>query len=151
MVGNAIFDPEVKIQHILFAVAVWGVLLYTVEWFSQRFKGIRAFLEGRPTLVIDQGKIHYKRLKKNMLDLNQLQTLIRAKGHFALNEIEYAILETDGSVSVLPKMKYATATAEDVNVKGKEVKLPRTFIIDGEILKKIYKKLASMKHGWVSN
>ncbi|WP_189318255.1 DUF421 domain-containing protein [Bacillus sp. NMCC4] len=135
MVGNAIFDPEVKIQHILFAVAVWGVLIYTVEWFSQRFKGIRAFLEGRPTLVIDKGNIHYNRLKKNMLDLNQLQTLIRAKGHFALHEIEYAILETDGSVSVLPKMKYATATTEDVNVKGKEVKLPRTFIIDGEILK----------------
>ncbi|MCC9087404.1 MULTISPECIES: DUF421 domain-containing protein [Bacillus] len=135
MVGNAIFDPEVKIQHILFAVAIWGVLIYTVEWLSQRFKSIRALLEGRPTLVIDKGNIRYNRLKKNMLDLNQLQTLIRAKGHFALHEIEYAILETDGSVSVLPKMKYAPATAEDVNVKGKEVKLPRTFIIDGEILR----------------
>ena len=136
MVGNAIFDKEVSIQHILFAVGAWGALIYTVEWFSQRFKSIRAFLEGRPTLVIDKGKIRYNRLKKNMLDLNQLQTLIRAKGHFALNEIEYAILETDGSVSVLPKMKYTPATAEDVNVKGKEVTLPRTFIIDGEILKK---------------
>ncbi|MFJ5963172.1 DUF421 domain-containing protein [Bacillus sp. NPDC093026] len=136
MVGNAIFDQEINFLHILFAVGVWGVLIYTVEWLSQRFKSIRAFLEGRPTLVIDKGHIHYNRLKKNMLDLNQLQTLIRAKGHFALNEIEYAILETDGSVSVLPKIKYTPATAEDVNVKGKEVKLPRTFIIDGEILKK---------------
>ncbi|MGE6629795.1 DUF421 domain-containing protein [Bacillus sp. NPDC077027] len=136
MVGNAIFDQEVSILHILFAVAVWGVLIYTVEWFSQKFKSIRAFLEGRPTLVINKGKIHYKRLKKNMLDLNQLQTLIRAKGHFALNEIEYAILETDGSISVLPKAQYAPATSKDVNVKLKEVKLPRTFIIDGEILKK---------------
>ncbi|PCK21176.1 hypothetical protein CEY02_09220 [Bacillus pumilus] len=136
MVGNAIFDPKVSIQHILFAVAVWGTLIYTVEWLSQRFKSIRAFLEGRPTLVIDKGNIRYHRLKKNMLDLNQLQTLIRAKGYFALHEIEYAILETDGSVSVLPKLKYTPATAEDVNVKGKEVKLPRTFIIDGEILRK---------------
>lgn len=70
--------------------------------------------------MIDKGKIRYNRLKKNMLDINQLQTLVRAKGHFALNEIEYAILETDGSVSVLPKMKYAPATAEDVNVKEKK-------------------------------
>ncbi|WP_417894470.1 DUF421 domain-containing protein [Bacillus safensis] len=149
MVGNAIFDPEVRIQHILFAVAVWGVLIYTVEWLSQRFKSIRAFLEGRPTLVIDKGKIHYNRLKKNMLDINQLQTLVRAKGHFALNEIEYAILETDGSVSVLPKMKYAPATAEDVNVKGKEVKLPRTFIIDGEILKKDLQE-AGFDESWLN-
>ncbi|MEI4790447.1 DUF421 domain-containing protein [Bacillus sp. FJAT-53060] len=136
MVGNAIFDQEVSILHILFAVGVWGVLIYTIEWLSQKFKSLRAFLEGRPTLIIDKGNIRYNRLKKNKLDLNQLQTLIRAKGHFALNEIEFAILETDGSVSVLPKMKYTPATAEDVNVKGKEVKLPRTFIIDGEILRK---------------
>ncbi|MDM5298347.1 DUF421 domain-containing protein [Bacillus pumilus] len=148
MVGNAIFDQDVSILHILFAVGVWGVLIYTVEWLSQRFKSFRAILEGRPTLVIDKGHICYNRLKKNMLDLNQLQTLIRAKGHFALNEIEYAILETDGSVSVLPKMKYTPATAQDVNVKGKEVKLPRTFIIDGEVLKKDLKE-AGFDETWL--
>jgi uncharacterized membrane protein YcaP (DUF421 family) len=135
MVGNAIFDQDVTIWKVLFAILVWAILIYSIEVLSQKVQNIRGFLEGRPSIVINKGKIDYNALKKNKLDLNQLQTLAREKGCFSLNEIQYAILETDGSLSVLPKHKYGMPTKEDLNIPYKPVQLPVPLILDGELEK----------------
>ncbi|MFN2747419.1 MULTISPECIES: DUF421 domain-containing protein [Bacillus] len=135
MVGNAIFDEDVTIWKILFAIIVWGILIYSIEILSQKVQGIRGFLEGRPSLVINKGKIDYNTLKKNKLDLNQLQTLAREKGCFSLNEVDYAILETDGTLSVLPKHQYGTPTNQDLNIPNKQVQLPFPLILDGQLEK----------------
>ncbi|MGG3641782.1 DUF421 domain-containing protein [Bacillus gobiensis] len=135
MVGNAIFDENVSVWEILFAVAVWGILIYIIELLSQKFKGLRGLLEGQPTIVIDKGKINYQALKTNKLDINQLQTLIREKGYFSITEVEYALLETDGSVSVLPKHPNSPLTKQDLDIKYKPVSLPITLILDGELVK----------------
>ncbi|MCY9414611.1 DUF421 domain-containing protein, partial [Bacillus haynesii] len=119
----------------LFAILVWAILIYSIEVLSQKVQNTRGFLEGRPSIVINKGKIDYNALKKNKLDLNQLQTLAREKGCFSLNEIQYAILETDGSISVLPKHKYGMPTKEDLNIPYKPVQLPVPVILDGQLEK----------------
>lgn len=135
MVGNAIFDDNVSVWQILFAVAVWGLLIYFIEFLSQKFKGLRGLLEGQPTILIRKGEIDFQALKSNKLDINQLQTLVREKGHFSLTEAEYAILETDGTVSVLPKHSYSSPTKQDLDIKEKPVSLPIALILDGEAVK----------------
>ncbi|KAA6451915.1 DUF421 domain-containing protein [Bacillus swezeyi] len=135
MVGNAIFDEEVTIWKILFAIIVWGILIYSIEVLSQKVQATRGFLEGRPSLIINKGKIDYNALKKNKLDLNQLQTLAREKGCFSLNEIDFAILETDGTLSVLPKHQYGMTTKQDLNIPYKPVQLPVSLILDGQLEK----------------
>ncbi|MCD5324654.1 MULTISPECIES: YetF domain-containing protein [Pontibacillus] len=134
LVGNALYDQEVGVFQVLFAVLCWGILIYVTEWITEKYKGSRALLEGRPTIIIYEGKIQKELLKKGKLDINQLQHLLRAKDVFSIQEVEYAILETDGTVSVLKKSLDQSPNRRDLNLKPERVYLPRTLVSDGEIL-----------------
>jgi len=134
LVGNALFDEKTGIPEIAFVVALWGGLLYLMETITQKFKRTRMFLEGSPDIVIYKGKLIRDVLKKNNLDINQLQLLLRAKNVFSLREVEHAILETNGTVSVLKKSPYQTPTKSDMKVSPEEVNLSTTLINDGEII-----------------
>lgn len=134
LVGNALYDHEIGIMEILFAVIFWGVLIYFTEILTQKNIRIRTFLEGSPSIVVNKGKINYKELKKNHLDINQLQHLLRSKDAFSMREVEYAILETDGTVNVLKKSAFAGLTKSDFQLKEEKIVLPVTFISDGRLL-----------------
>lgn len=133
LVGNALYDDKIGIAKILFAVSMWGLLIFSTEIFTQKVKKYRNFLEGSPSIVIHKGNINFNALKKSHLDLNQLQQLLRKKDVFSIRECEYAILETDGSVSVLKKAEYGNVTLQDMNVPVQPITLPLALILDGEI------------------
>ncbi|MGG1684888.1 DUF421 domain-containing protein [Pseudalkalibacillus sp. NRS-1564] len=133
LVGNAIYDKEVNIFSIIYAVLLWGILIYIVEWITQKFRGTRSILEGNPSIVISHGKINRRQLQKNKLDINQLQNLLRQKGVFSLREVEFAILETNGSISVLKKSDYQQPTKQDFDLKPKQGYLSVDIISDGKI------------------
>lgn len=135
LVGNALYDHEIGLTEILFAVAFWGILIFSTEILTQKNIRIRGFLEGKPALVVYKGKIQYDVMKKNHLDIDQLQHLLRAKDAFSLREVEYAILETNGTVSVLKKADYATPTRADHKMSANPPALPITFISDGRLLR----------------
>ncbi|WP_067842097.1 DUF421 domain-containing protein [Amphibacillus sediminis] len=141
LVGNALYDDQVGITHIGFAVILWGGLLYLTEWLSQKYKGTRALIEGMPSIVIHKGELQREEMKKNRLDINQLLHMLRLKDVFSIQEVDYAILETDGTVSVLKKTDEQQPTRRDLNLSPKEVVLPITLINDGEI---IYDNLAEI-------
>lgn len=134
LVGNAIFDHEVGIFNILYAVFIWGILIFVLEMITQKFSKTRGFLEGSPTIIIRQGQILRESLKKSKLDVNQLQHLIRSKGVFSIRELEYAILETDGTVSILKKAAYETPTKRDLQLNLEQVNIPITLISDGKVI-----------------
>ncbi|RBW71318.1 DUF421 domain-containing protein [Bacillus taeanensis] len=133
LVGNGIYDKEVSVLIILYAIVLWGSMIYIVEMITQKFRGARAALEGKPSIVIRNGKVDREQLKNNKLDINQMQHLLRQKDIFSVREVEYAILETDGTISVLRKSKYENPTNEDLKIAEKPVYLPVTLISDGEI------------------
>lgn len=141
LVGNAVFDDEVGIIEILFAIVIWCILIFSTEITTQKFKRVRKFLEGEPSIVIHKGKILYDQLKKNHLDINQLQHLLRSKDVFSIRDCDYALLETDGTISVLKKTLASTPTRQDFNLVPDDVSLPVTLVIDGEV---IYDNLASI-------
>ncbi|HLR61747.1 MAG TPA: DUF421 domain-containing protein [Lentibacillus sp.] len=134
LVGNALFEKKSGIPEIAFLVFVWGLLLYITEILTQKFKGSRALLEGQPAIVIHKGHLMYDVIKKNALDINQLQHLLRSKNVFSLEEVAYAVLETDGTISILKKPEYQTPTNSDLNVSPTPVKIGTTLINDGEIV-----------------
>ncbi|MBO1511570.1 YetF domain-containing protein [Metabacillus bambusae] len=135
LVGNAIFDDEVGVVRIIYAVAIWGLLIFILEMVTQKWSRTRGLLEGRPTIVIHKGKILKESLKKSKLDVNQLQHLIRSKGVFSVRELEYAVLETDGTVSILKKAPYETPSKKDLQVNLEQVNIPITLISDGKVIK----------------
>ncbi|MFD1360142.1 DUF421 domain-containing protein [Lentibacillus salinarum] len=134
LVGNALFEKESGIPEIAFLVALWGILLYITEITTQKYKGSRALLEGRPSIVIHKGLLMFDVLKQNRLDINELQHLLRSKDVFSVEEVEYAVLEVDGTISVLKKPDYQTPTNSDLNVSPTPVKIGRTIISDGEVV-----------------
>jgi uncharacterized membrane protein YcaP (DUF421 family) len=134
LVGNAVFDDDIGILKILFAITVWGSLIYLLEIITQKWKNTRAFLEGRPTIVIHQGRIIRESLKASKLDLNQLQHLVRARGAFSLSEVAFAVLETDGTVNILKKPKFEMPTRSDFGMPQEKAILPFSMILDGEVL-----------------
>ena len=135
LVGNAMYDTETGIKEIMYSILIWGGLIYITEFITQKFRKTRQLLEGKPSIIINKGKIDFKELKKNHLDINQLQHLLRAKDVFSIAECAYAILETDGTISVLKKSAFVNPTKQDMNLSLETTSLPISVILDGEIIK----------------
>lgn len=134
LVGNALFDNNIGVSKILFSIIVWGGLTYSTEMITQKYKRLRKTLEGDPSIVIRNGKIDYDQLKKNHLDINQLQLLLRSKNIFSIRECEFAILETDGTLSACKNPTLQNPTMEDMNLPVKPFHLPISLILDGELV-----------------
>lgn len=135
LVGNALFDEKAGIFEIGYVIFLWGSLLYIVELVTQKFKGSRFLLEGKPSMIIHEGEFIYEELRKNKIDIGEVQHLLRMKDVFSVQEVEYAILETNGDVSVLKKAAYQTPTKKDLNIFPTEPQIAMTLISDGEIIK----------------
>ncbi|WP_240377675.1 DUF421 domain-containing protein [Bacillus piscicola] len=133
LVGNAIFDKKIGLHYVLYAVILWALLILFVEKISQKKQGSRSFLEGRPAVVIREGQIDYEALKKNKLDLNQLQHLLRDKDVFSIQDAYYAVLEANGTVNVLKTPAAASPTNQDwMGALPPPPYLPLAVILDGE-------------------
>lgn len=140
LVGNAIYDKEVSVLQILFAVIVWAALLVGIEWIELKFLKLRGFLEGNPSIVVRHGMIDKRELKKNKMTINQLQNMLRQKNVFSFREVEYAILESNGMLTVLKKPEYDVPVRRDLGLTGRKVALPVTLINDGVVLEDNLKK-----------
>lgn len=135
LVGNALFDEKAGILDIGFVIVLWGVILYAIEMITQKFKRSRFILEGKPSLIIHKGNLIYEEMRKNKIDINEILQLLRMKDVFALQEVEYAVLETNGELSVLKKAAYQTPNKKELNVAPTEPQIAFPVITDGEMVK----------------
>ncbi|WP_307724919.1 DUF421 domain-containing protein [Alkalibacillus haloalkaliphilus] len=142
LIGNALYDKEIGISMILFAVTLWGILLYTIETITNKYRKMRKPLEGSPSLIIRRGEIQKDLLKEAKLDMNQFMHLLRDKNVFSIQEVEYAVLETNGTVNVLKKFIHQVPTNEILNQTPKSVELPISIISDGEIVDENLKEIS---------
>lgn len=134
LLGNAVYDDEIGILQILYTIGVWTLLMLLIEIITQKFRKTRRLFEGTPSIVIKKGQIDFKELKKNRMDLNELLGLMREKDVFSLHEINYAILESNGTLSILKKSEYENTKNKSFSIKEKDLSIPLTLVSDGEIL-----------------
>lgn len=134
LLGNAVYEPEVGILNVLYALALWTALMASLEWLTRKYPGSRSFLQGKPAILIRRGKIDRHLLRANRMNINELQALLRKKGVFTVREVEYAILESDGSLSVFKKPVHDTPKKQELNIQPGEGNLPFTLISDGKVL-----------------
>lgn len=123
------------------AVILFGLVAYTVSILSLKNLYLRRFFMGVPTLLIQNGKLLKKGLRKVKLDTNDFLEEARSNGYFDLNEIEYAIMEANGKISFLPKDKYKPVTKQDMNIQTQKIGLCANVIIDGKVIKDVLKKI----------
>ena len=89
---------------------------------------------GTPTVIIQNGKIIKKNMKKVHLDTNELLEECRIKGYFDISNIAYGIMEANGEMSFLPKASYKSLTPNDLELKIPKEELVANIIIDGKIM-----------------
>lgn len=95
---------------------------------------IRKFTCGKPTILIYRGRIDEEALKKERFTVSELQERLRGKDVFNLGDVEYAILETNGEVSVILKPNKRNTTPEDFSIEPDYEGLPYDLIVDGKIM-----------------
>ncbi|WP_029689004.1 DUF421 domain-containing protein [Thermoanaerobacter sp. A7A] len=94
----------------------------------------RAIICGTPTILVENGKILTSQLQKERYNINDLLEELRVKGYPNIADVEYAILETNGSLSVIPKSNKRPVTPQDLNLTPQYEGLPLPIIIDGIIM-----------------
>lgn len=92
-------------------------------------------IEGEPVVIIHEGKILEDNLKKTRFNLDNLSTELRKQGIFDIKNVHYAILETDGALSILPNASKKALTPEDLNLQGQEEAIMTELIREGQIIK----------------
>lgn len=97
---------------------------------------MRKIMCGEPTVLIQKGKIMEDRLKKQRYTIDGLLEELRSNGIFSLEEVEYAILETSGQISIIKKPEKSPTVKEDLNIKAQYIGYPRPLIIDGAFIDK---------------
>lgn len=137
-----------KIHHALVPIAVLLICQLTISFLSIRGVRIREIVCGRPTLLIRDGKMLEKNMRKEMYTVNDLLEQLRFNGITSVHDVEYGILETNGQLSVLLKSGKRPATPEDLNIKVPQECFDHDIIIDGKLIGRTLEKL-DLKREWI--
>lgn len=116
----------------LLTLVVFHFVITTLTRASTAFS---KFISGKPVIVIDPSGISYQALKKLNITIDDLFESIRSEGYFSFSEVQYAIMETNGKVSVMPKPENAPVTNGDMKIHKAEDTLPLTIISEGTYMK----------------
>lgn len=137
-IGNFAAEMTINLEsneiNGIWAVVLFGLFAYIINIVTMKSIRLRRFFMGTPTILIQEGKILYNNLKKVKFDINDLLEEVRIEGHFDLSQVEYAIMEVNGTVSILPKKEYRALTTKDMNLKVEKEGLCANVIIDGKIM-----------------
>lgn len=137
-IGNFAAEMTINLEskEILGTIAVieFGLIAYVVSFFTMKSFKLRKLFTGPPTTLIDKGEIIYENLKRVHFDVNDLLQELRINGYFDINDVEYALMEANGEVSVLPKAMYQPVKLKDLNIKQNNEGLVANLIIDSTLM-----------------
>lgn len=119
----------------LTAMVVYGLVAVLISIITCKSLKLRAWITGKPLVLLENGVIYRENLKKAKLDLNEFLTYCRIGGWIDLSQLQTAVLEHNGSVSFLPKEKDRPATPTDLDLSPKQSNLQTPFIMDGQLLR----------------
>jgi uncharacterized membrane protein YcaP (DUF421 family) len=149
ILGNVLYDDDTKWYVMLFSIGVWTILSFTIETINVKSVKSRSLIEGRPTMVIRNGKIQFDVMKKEKLDFGELMSLLRQKDVFAIREVEYAFIETSGAISVMKKDAYLQPNKSDLKLNLSKQNINLAVIQDGEMMEHNLNELKLTK-AWVN-
>lgn len=150
--GAVTIDPSLKLSAAFVSLLTWSGLTLLVAYFDLKSRKARKWMEGEPVILIRQGKILEQQLKKQRLDMDELQLLLRSKDVFSIVDVEYAILETNGELSVLLKEGKQPLKQEAflTSKKPKQTPIPLQLIADGKIIYENLQQL-NVNRSWVED
>ena len=118
----------------LIALAIYGLASLLLNLLAHKIPRTRKYINGTPTILMNDGNLYRKNLKKAKLDLSEFMLLCREQGYFDLDEIQTAIFEHNGKLSILPKAANRPATPDDLKIMAKATHIGVEVIMDGCVM-----------------
>lgn len=134
----------------LVAMIIYGIVAIGLTKLSQKFPKTRKYVNGTPTIIMNNGKLYRKNMKKAKLELSEFMVLCRQEGYFNINDIETAIFEYNGRITILPKSEKRPLTPKDMNITPERAEIYTEIIMDGRILHENLKRLG-LDLVWLNN
>lgn len=132
------------------AMIVYGAITVTLSVITSKFPKTRKIINGSPTIIMNNGKIYRKNMKKAKIDLSEFLVLCRQEGYFNLSDIQTAIFEYNGRLTVLPVSTKRPLNSEDMNLSPAPEYISTEVIMDGRILDENLKRLG-LDIKWLEN
>lgn len=132
--ANLAFNYEMKALYLIACLAVLTAISFFSSWVSLRFPRTRHWIAGAPTVIIEKGKILEANMRKIHYTMDSLNQSLRENDVFNLDEVEFAILETNGQLSVKNRDPFLSVTKQDLKLPTKLSNVPIELIMDGIIM-----------------
>lgn len=118
----------------LLAIAVYGAIGILLSKLTSLFPKTRKYINGTPTILMNNGKLYRQNMKKAKLDLSEFMVMCRQQGYFNLADIQTAVFEFNGKLSILPVSRKRPASPQDLNLSPAPEFIQTEVIMDGRIL-----------------
>lgn len=125
----------------LIAIGVYGAVAILLSKITSLFPKTRKFINGSPTILMDNGKLYRQNMKKAKLDLSEFMVMCRQQGYFNLADIQTAVFEFNGKLSILPVSRKRPATPGDLALSPAPEYIQTEVIMDGRILEDNLKRM----------
>ena len=118
----------------LIALAIYGLASLLLNLLAHKIPKTRKYINGTPTILMNEGRLYRRNLMQAKLDLSEFMLLCREQGYFDLDEIQTAIFEHNGKLSILPKAANRPVTPVDLKITAKETHIGVEVIMDGRVM-----------------
>ncbi len=135
-------DVDQKTWQHFIGLVLFGILTFLMSYATMKSRTISKVLEGEPVVIIQNGKILEKNLKRVRYHMDELNQLLRVEGCFSPDDVEYGLLEANGKLSIIKRGDKRTVTTGDLGLVPSPDTIPTELIIGGQI---IYENLKKMK------
>ena len=118
----------------LIALVIYGLTSLALGILTHKFARTRKYINGTPTILLCDGKLYRANLKKAKLDLSEFLLMCREQGYFDLSQIQTAIFEHNGKLSILPRADERPVTPSDMNISVEQTYIGIEVIMDGKVM-----------------
>ncbi|MHA7582561.1 DUF421 domain-containing protein [Paenibacillus vandeheii] len=133
--ANFAFNEKIEVIHLLIALSVFTITSYILSKLFLKFRKFKMWTEGTPTVLIEGGLILEDNMKKNNMSMDSLNEQLRQKEIFNIEDVEYALLEINGKLSIQKKKELRAVTLKDLQLNtGNATQYPIELVIDGQLL-----------------
>ncbi len=128
-------EVSVPVLHGVVPLLTLVVLHFLLTLICRSSQHLSKIISGKPVIIVNPKGIDYRAMKKLNLSTDDLFEALRACGYFSISQVQYAIMETNGKVSVMPKASSAPVTNSDLNTDAVDSFLPLVLVSEGKVIK----------------
>ncbi|MCL2053672.1 MAG: DUF421 domain-containing protein [Oscillospiraceae bacterium] len=142
-------DSNIPLLTGIIPILTLAALDVIMSWFGVKSRGLRGLTCGKPAVIISGGEIDQKKMRELRFSIDDLASALRAQGVFSINEVQFAVVETTGNVSVCQKKRYQAVTNRDIYVDTEKSYDPPDIVIDQGIIVSTALKRLNLSETWL--